>query len=116
MGKLFTAIIVCAAIGAAVPACATAPDAPQVFLRETQQVTASAHLVFKTDDAVPAVEGNAVAVEHSQGLVVVKAADPRSAKPGADALQALPAGPVQTMITTTVRWTSIPNLPLSRSN
>lgn len=114
MGKLFTAFVVCAGIGIAAPACATAPDTPLVFLRETQQVTASAHLVFKTDDAVPAVEGNAVAVERCQGLVVVKATDPQSNKPGA--LQALPAGPVQTMTTTTVRWTSIPNLPLSRSN
>ncbi|HZZ67876.1 MAG TPA: hypothetical protein VFE18_06865 [Phenylobacterium sp.] len=115
MGKLFTAIVICAAIGAAAPASATAPDAPQVFLRETQQVTASAHLVFKTDDAVTAVEGNAVAVEHSQGLVVVKAAAP---PPGATAqarLIALPAGPVRTITTATVSWTSAPVLPPSHS-
>jgi hypothetical protein len=115
MGKLFTAIIVCSAIAAAAPASATAPDAPQVFLRETQQVTASAHLVFKTDNAVPAVEGNAVAVEHSQGLVVVKTAAPPSGAPAQTLLIALPAGPVQTTTTATVSWTSKPALPPSHS-
>jgi hypothetical protein len=100
MGKLFAGIL---ALAVAAPAWATASDAPQagqIYLRDTQQVTARAHLIYKADTTQSAVEGNAVVVEHSQGLVMVSA---DSSGPG-KAMKGVPASPVRTTTTATVSW------------
>lgn len=108
MKKLFAGIAICAAFAAAAPAWAVAPDAaqtPQIYLRETRQVTAQAHLIFKDDSAESAVEGNAVVVEHSQGLVMVSTV---GATPGVTSLadlRTVPASPVHTTTTATISWT-----------
>jgi hypothetical protein len=125
MGKLIAATVICAAvcagsaIAAAAPTRAIGLDTPQdqgpqtqqVYLRETQKVTARAQLIYKLADNVPAdqaaaVQGRAEVVERSQGLVVYEpAADP----------QVRPASPVHTTTTSTVSWTPAPVLPTPRS-
>ncbi|HLZ76312.1 hypothetical protein [Phenylobacterium sp.] len=122
MGKLIAGTVICAAIctGAAVAAPARAvgvdtpqdqgPQAQQVYLRETQKVTARAQLIYKLADNAPAAEGRAEVVERSQGLVVYEPA----AAPAADP-QVRPASPVHTTTTSTVSWTPAPALPTPRS-
>jgi hypothetical protein len=130
MGKLV--IVICAAAGAVIAVAAPAwavgfdtllqPGAPQqVYLRETQQVTARAQLIYKLADNDPAatagaVEGRAELVEHSQGLVVYEPASASIAgKPALHDLQARPASPVHTTTTATVSWIPAAVLPTPRS-
>ena len=83
MGKLIAGTVICAAIVGAAPAWAVSVDTPQdqgqqtqqIYLRETQKVTARAQLIYKLADnaSTPqpgAVEGRAEVVERSQGLVI----------------------------------------------
>lgn len=72
---LLLAAVVAGALTAA-PAQAVPPDpaqAPQVFARQTEEITARAHLIYKPDPTTPPFEGNVVVIEQSQGLVVVDA-------------------------------------------
>ncbi|MGZ5987047.1 MAG: hypothetical protein ACXWK7_19135 [Caulobacteraceae bacterium] len=126
MGKLVVVILAAAGTAIAVTAPAWAvgvdtpqdqgPQAQQVYLRETQQVTARAQLIYKLAGNDPAtagaaaVEGHAERVERSRGLVVYEPA----AAPAADP-QVRPASPVHTTTTSTVSWTSAPALPMPRS-
>ncbi len=120
MGKLFTGIFVIAgAVLAAAPALAVAPDTQantqQVYLRETQQVTGRADVIYKLDNA-SAVEGKAEMVEYSKGLVVYEpAAQPAKGQPAVADLQARPVSPVQTTTTTTVHWAPAKTLPTPHS-
>lgn len=116
MRQLIAGIVVCAAASAAALAAAASdtPQTQQVYLRETQQVTARAQLIYKLPDSDPAavgraVEGRAEVVERSQGLVVYEPAAAR-----AD-LQARPASPVHTTTTATVSWTPARTLPTPHS-
>jgi hypothetical protein len=117
MGKLILGAVICAAIAGAAPAWAVGVDTPQdqgqqaqqIYLRETQQVTARAQLIYKLADNVPAAQGRAEVVEHSRGLVVYEPA----ATPAADP-QVRPASPVHTTTTATVSWTPAPALPTPR--
>jgi hypothetical protein len=125
MGKLIAGTVICAAVAVAPCAWAVGADTPQtlvpapvqtqqVYLRETQQVTARAQLIYKLADNDPAAEGRAVegraeVVEHSQGLVVY---EPAAAS--AD-LRPRPASPVHTTTTATVSWTPAPALPAPRN-
>ena len=128
MGKLIAGTLIFAIATAAAPAWAVGVDTPQdqgpqaqqVYLRETQKVTARAQLIYKLADNVPAasgasvggtaVEGRAEIVERSQGLVVYEPA----AAPAADP-QVRPASPVHTTTTSTVSWAPAPALPAPRS-
>jgi hypothetical protein len=119
MGKLI--VVICAAsAAAAAPAWAVGSDTPQVqqvYLRETQQVTARAQLIYKLADndtaaGNTAVEGQAEVVEHSQGLVVY---DPATDPAASASLQAHAASPVRTTTTATVHWAPVPVLPTPRS-
>jgi hypothetical protein len=116
MGKLFAGIFVLAgAVLAAAPALAVAPDSQattqQVYLRETQQITGQADVIYKLDNG-PAVEGKAEMVEYSKGLVVYEAAvAPAKGQPAVADLQARPVSPVQTTTTTTVHWAPAKVLP-----
>ncbi len=120
MGKLFTGIFVLAGAAlAAAPALAVAPDTQattqQVYLRETQQVTGQAEVVYKLDNG-PAVEGKAEMVEYSKGLVVYEpAAAPAKGQPAVANLKPRPVSPVETTTTTTVRWSPAGTLPTPRS-
>ncbi len=124
MGKLIAATVICAAIAGAAPAWAVGVDTPQdqgqqtqqIYLRETQKVTARAELIYKLADNVSAahagaVEGRAEVVERSQGLVVYEPA----ATPAADP-QVRPASPVRTTTTATISWTPAPALSAPRSD
>lgn len=135
MGKLITGTAICAALcagsalAAAAPVRAIGADSPldqgpqtqQIYLRETQQVTARAQLIYKLADNDPAaeagaVEGRAEVVEHSQGLVVYDppATPAAGAKSGLADPQLRPASPVRTTTTATVSWTPAPALPTPR--
>jgi glyoxylase-like metal-dependent hydrolase (beta-lactamase superfamily II) len=73
---LLLAAVIAGALTTAAPAQAVAPDpaqAPQVFARRTEEITARAHLIYKPDPVTPPFEGNVVVIEQSQGLVVVDA-------------------------------------------
>jgi hypothetical protein len=106
MEKLFAAVFACALAAPALAAASETAPNPQLFLRETAQVTARAELVYKPSAAEPAVDGKAEVVEHSRGLVVYDPAVATSAKP---------ASPVQTTTTETVSWTPVRTLPTPRS-
>lgn len=65
-----------AAAGGAGPAFAVAPDpgqVKQVFARQTEAITARAHLIYKPDTVSPPFEGNVTVIEQQKGLVVVDA-------------------------------------------
>lgn len=122
MGKLIAGTVICAAIVGAAPAWAVSVDTPQdqgqqtqqIYLRETQKVTARAELIYKLADnaSTPqpgAVEGRAEVVERSQGLVIYELAATSTADP-----QVRPASPVHTTTTATVSWTPAPTLPAPR--
>jgi glyoxylase-like metal-dependent hydrolase (beta-lactamase superfamily II) len=74
MSLLLAAVV--GAVLTAAPAQAVTPDpaqAPRVFARQTQEITARAHLIYKPDPTTPPFEGNVVVIEQSRGLVVVDA-------------------------------------------
>jgi hypothetical protein len=75
MRKLFAGALGAALfIGTAAPAWATPPDpaqAPKIFARQTSEITARAHLIYKPDPATPPFEGNLVVIEQGRGLVMV---------------------------------------------
>ena len=127
MGKLIAGTVICAAIVGAAPAWAVSLDTPQdqgqqtqqIYLRETQKVTARAELIYKLADNVStaqagAVEGRAEVVERSQGLVVYEPAAPGNSVGAAADPQVRPASPVRTTTTATVSWTPAPTLPAPR--
>jgi hypothetical protein len=121
MGKLFIGILAAATgvVAIAAPAWAIAPDsqanAQQVYLRETQQITGQADVIYKLDNG-PAVEGKAEMVEYSKGLVVYEpAVAPAKGQPAVADLQARPVSPVQTTTTTTVHWAPAKILPTPHS-
>jgi hypothetical protein len=121
MGKLFIGILVAATGVAAIaaPAWAIAPDSQPsvqpVYLRETQQVTGRADILYKLDNG-PAVEGKAEMVEYSKGLVVYEpAVAPATGQPAVADLQVRPVSPVQTTTTTTVHWAPAKVLPTPHS-
>lgn len=69
-------LLVLAALMAAAPAAAMAPDpaqAPRVFARQAVAVAPRVHLIFKPHPADPPFEGNVTVIEQSTGLVVVDA-------------------------------------------
>jgi hypothetical protein len=123
MGKLIAGIVICTAAGAAIataaPAWAVPSETPhdqQVYLHETQQITARAQLIYRTPENDAAVEGRAEVIEHSQGLVVYEpAAAPATGKPAVAELQARPASPVHITTTATVSWAPAAALPAPRS-
>ncbi|WP_372781041.1 MBL fold metallo-hydrolase [Phenylobacterium sp.] len=104
MGKLLCAILATAAVVAAAPAWAVAPDAaqaPKVFLRQTEQVTARAHLIYKPNPTDPPFEGNVVVIEQTQGLVVVDAGgSPPSGEAAVAEIRKISRKPVRYLIYT----------------
>ena len=105
MGKLFAGALGAALLAAAAaPAWATPPDqaqAPLVFARKTEQITARAHLIYKPDAVTPPFEGNVVVIEQSRGLVVVDAGgSPPSGDAVVEAIRKISSKPVRFLVYT----------------
>lgn len=92
------------AVALATPAAAVVPDpaqAPKVFARQTQTITARAHLIYKPAAADPPFEGNVVVIEQSAGLVVVDAGgSPPSGRAVVQEIRKLSRKPVRYLVYT----------------
>jgi glyoxylase-like metal-dependent hydrolase (beta-lactamase superfamily II) len=93
-----------AAMGLAGSALAMAPDpaqAARVFARQTQAITARAHLIYKPATTDPPFEGNITVIEQSAGLVVVDAGgSPPSGRAAVGQIRRISRKPVRFLVYT----------------